>query len=591
MTVALVLAAEADAGTIGQLTALGVRRVDAAEQGGQGLLTVAAAARAAGERVLIYSGEGAVPERILARLLAEHGTAAFTGVSAPGRAPASGGDAPPAPGALVVDTPDLGVLAACAESLAATPEAPVAVGSLLGELRRCGVTVAMVAAGPDGDGPVAVLAGPASRDIARWASWRMLTPAAMYGISLGLGLLAAVWFSESATRAELAAAAALLASFLASRAGSLLAASGREDSAGALAAWVGAAAGLLTEIAVYAALAVSAGLGASRAATASAGLTGIFGRVLQHTAAATWAGAGPGGVWRLAVAAVAMLGIRHLAGLTRECRPRRPGSRARLVAERAVVFQAGERFAVIAVTVVFFGPRLTFLALLGLGAVAAAFAVAGYAAAPAAPEQPAGGGPAGYRGDGDLAHWLGGFARGMLPPLLPVLVGLFVIGVLTALGLQNLPGVLALTPAAAMLPAALGACHPHDEGMDWLVPPLLMTGECVYLAALGFSHHVRQELVFALIAAVVLRHADLGYRARCGRGLAADRLGLGWDGRMLVAGLAAMVGLTPPAYAVVSGYLWLLFCWDYLTAWLGSAQEASVDRDGPGRRRGSAAAA
>ncbi len=49
MTVALVLAGnldEADAGLCGQLAALGVRRVDAAEQTGPGLLTVAAAARA-----------------------------------------------------------------------------------------------------------------------------------------------------------------------------------------------------------------------------------------------------------------------------------------------------------------------------------------------------------------------------------------------------------------------------------------------------------------------------------------------------------------------------------------------------------------
>ena len=70
MTVALVLAAAADAGLRGQLAALGVRRVDAAEGTGPGLLTVAAAARAAGERVLICVGEGVVPEPILARLLA-----------------------------------------------------------------------------------------------------------------------------------------------------------------------------------------------------------------------------------------------------------------------------------------------------------------------------------------------------------------------------------------------------------------------------------------------------------------------------------------------------------------------------------------
>ena len=82
MTVALVLAGEADAGFCGQLAALGVRRVDVAERTGPGLLTVAAAARAAGERVLICVGADAVPEPVLARLLGAGGTAAFTRLTA-----------------------------------------------------------------------------------------------------------------------------------------------------------------------------------------------------------------------------------------------------------------------------------------------------------------------------------------------------------------------------------------------------------------------------------------------------------------------------------------------------------------------------
>src|ERR1700689_950956 len=82
MTVALVLAGGPDAGLYGQLAALGVRRVDAADRTGPGLLTLAAAARAAGERVLIYVGEDAVPEQVLVRLLDAGGTAGFTGAGA-----------------------------------------------------------------------------------------------------------------------------------------------------------------------------------------------------------------------------------------------------------------------------------------------------------------------------------------------------------------------------------------------------------------------------------------------------------------------------------------------------------------------------
>ena len=90
MTVALVLAgtwARTDAGQqqqmlCGQLAALGVRRVDAAERTGPGLLTVAAAARAAGDRVLICAGAQTVPGPVLARLLGAGGTAAVTRLTA-----------------------------------------------------------------------------------------------------------------------------------------------------------------------------------------------------------------------------------------------------------------------------------------------------------------------------------------------------------------------------------------------------------------------------------------------------------------------------------------------------------------------------
>src|SRR5260370_41346103 len=112
MTVALVLAAQPDAGLRGQLAALGVRRVDAAERAGPGLLTVAAAARAAGERVLICVGDDSLPEEVLAPLLYAGGTPAFTGTHADAGRPGvySRG------GARVVDPSDPGALARGAES-------------------------------------------------------------------------------------------------------------------------------------------------------------------------------------------------------------------------------------------------------------------------------------------------------------------------------------------------------------------------------------------------------------------------------------------------------------------------------------------
>jgi hypothetical protein len=581
MTVALVLVGnrdEADAGLCGQLAALGVRRVDAAERTGPGLLTVAAAARAAGERVLICAGADTVPEPVLARLLEAGRTAAFTGVnagiiaparSAPGRPPGSR-----AAGALVVDTPDLDALAQSAESLAATHAGPAAVGALIGELTDRGVRVRILDAGPDSAGAVAqVLAEPAARDMATWAAWRKLTPAALYGISLGLGLVAAVWFAELAVHAKLLAVVALAGSFLFARAGSLLAATSREGRIRPAVAWLGAACGLLTELAVYAGLAVSSGV--VGAAAGVAGLDGPFGNALRNTVVASWGGAGTAGVWRLAIAAMLVLAVRRMAELGYEYTARAPGilfprSVLRTV-EQTLTLPAGERFAVIILTSVFFGPRLTFLVLLGWGVLAAGYVLAGQMARSADLDPvtgPAEGGLAAYRGDGIVSRWIGGLVQGRLPPLPPVLVGLLVTGVLAALGLGNLPGILVLTPVEAMMLAALGARHPHDGRLDWLVPALLMAGECVFLAALGLSYRVAAWLVFTLLAAVVMRHMDLAFRARVGRGIPADVFGLGWEGRMLLASVAVLAGLAPFAYAVLSGYLWVLFSWDFLSGWL-----------------------
>ena len=589
MTVALVLAGEADAGLCGQLAALGVRRVDVAsrhegtEGAGPGLLTVAAAARTAGERVLICIGTDTVPEPVLARLLDAGGTAAFTGVTPKTpRTPKT----PPQPrtvsAALVVDPPDLDALAEAAETLAATqagpgPFRPVApAGALIGELGRRGVTVRILDAGPDSEGAVTQLvADPAARDMARWAAWRQLTPAALYGISLGLGLVAALWFAELAVHAKLLATAALAGSFLFARTGSLLAAASRDGRIRPVTGWLGTASGLLTELAIYAALVVSAGVAPERSAT---GLDGTFGGALQHTWVATFGGAGTAGMWRLAIAALLLLGVRKLAqlGYEQTAGPSGdlfPRSGLRTV-EQALTFPAGERYAVIVATSVFVGSRLTFLVLLGWGGLATGYLLAGQIArsARAPDEERAGGGtlPA-YRGDGALSSWVGALVDGRLPPLPPLLVGLFVTGVLAALGLGNLPGILVLTPVEVMMLAALGARHPHDGRLDWLAPALLLAGEGVFLAALGLARGVTPWLVYTLLAAVLVRHIDLACRARAGQGITADIYGLGWDGRMLLAGVAAVAGIVPLAYAVLSGYLWLLFIWDFLSEWLAPA--------------------
>jgi Family of unknown function (DUF5941) len=570
MTVALVLGAQPDAGQPdaglrGQLAALGVRRVDAAERAGPGLLTVAAAARAAGERVLICVGDDSLPEEVLARLLGAGGTAAFTGTQA---------EQAHTGGALVVDTPDLGALADAAESLARRHAAPAELGVLLGELSERGVGVRVLDARPDGDGAVARwMVDPVARDVARWAAGRQLAPAALLGISLGLALLAATWFSEPATRAQVLAIGALLVSFTAARAAVQLTVA--EPPAPAV-GWLAAAAGMLTEFAVLAALAISCGLTPENTNN-PVGLDGIFGGSLGSTVVATWGGGGQVGVWRLAVAVMLLFGARQLAeecyeGVARASGKTLPRPARRLIGQ-VVTLPAGERVVVIAVTAVFFGPRLTFVVLLAWGAVAAGYVLASQIAAAAklaaaGKLEHARGVLSAYRGDGPIAHRIGGVVQGQLPPLPPLLVGLLVTCDLAFLGVADLSGLLIFGPVMAMLLAALGARHPHDGRLDWLVPSLLLTGEGVFLTGLGFARHVGLPVIFALVAAVVLRHADLAYRARSAQGVPDDKFGLGWDGRMLLAGFAAVLGFVPFAYAALAAWLWLLAGWDFLGGWL-----------------------
>jgi Family of unknown function (DUF5941) len=606
MTVALVLAAEADAGMCGQLVALGVRRVDLAGSA-SGLLTVAAAARVAGERVLICAGQGAVPGEVLARLLSADRTAVFTGGTGLGVKTAEEAEQDPA--ALVVDTADLAALAEAAEFVAACPAEPDPFGTLLLELSRRGVSARVLDAGPDGDGLVAqLLADPLADRAAQFAAGRRLTPASLAGISAGFGLIAVAWFTQAPATAKLIAVAALFVSFAVGRAGSVVAASGRPSRAYD---WLGTAVALVTEFAVYAALAISAG--------PDGDVTGLFGAGTF----ADWGGPGQQGVWRLAMTAMGLLGVRRLIDLCYDRAASLPDPAMRKL-EQALTLPAGERFAALAVADVLWGPRVALLVLLGWGAVAAAYVLTGRIVGSAVlsamvdvPENPASDGadprrvaglgrrhhavgpgisdvPA-YRDDGVLARYIGGWVKGAVPPLLPVVVGLLVNCALAAFGMENLGGLLILTPVAALLLAAVGTHHPHDGRGDWLAPGLLLTGEYVFIAALGLADGVWPAVIYGLLAAVVLRHIDIAYRARHGAGLSVDVYGQGWEGRMLLLGLAASVSVAdavPVAYAVLSGYLWVLFGWDFLGGWLvHSHSGGGVDRHGARGRRWPAAAA
>jgi Family of unknown function (DUF5941) len=419
----------------------------------------------------------------------------------------------------------------------------------------------------------ALAADRVASDVARWASSRRLTPVTMAGISVAFTVIAAVWLIRGSASNEAIAFAALLAAYVAGRAGQLM------DGPGVSPAteWARAGCAALTELVVYAGIAGGASL--SAAERAGAGLTGPAGSRLRGTSLAGVGGPGWEGVWRLAVAAEIVLALSQMAAI---CRPvtAQPGHRSRFRDFAAT--PGGGRLLLACGVLLLAGARVTFLLLLALGVLGLAAILLG-TSHPAQPPR-----VLGYRGDGPLAVWVGRFVNGRLPPLPPLVVGLLVTGMLAALGLQNLPGILVFTPVEAMLLASLASWHPHGGPRDWLVPPLLQAGEYVFLAALGFAGRVWPPVTFALLAAIVLHHLDLAYRARNelvpspggplvrrdGLLQGSDRSGFGWDGRMIIGGIAAMAGILPMIYPLLALYLWGLLARDWIAGW--SAGHAAV---------------
>jgi hypothetical protein len=243
---------------------------------------------------------------------------------------------------------------------------------------------------------------------------------------------------------------------------------------------------------------------------------------------------------------------------------------------------------------------MSLLALTCWGAVALAWAIAGPrpgAVSQAGSAAPSARGPvrrtdiAAARDDGPLARFTGALVRGQLVPLPPAVTGLTATVLLATLGLRELAGLVLLTPVAAMLLAAPGSAHPHDGPLDWLTPLVIQAGQYVYLAALGFAKGVPGPLIFALTALVALRQLDVAYRARHPMPAGDPRGGIGWEGRMLVAGVGAMLGVATVCYLALAVYLIWLLSSGSLASWLAArarrtgVRRPSLGSGAPGCRR------
>jgi Family of unknown function (DUF5941) len=395
---------------------------------------------------------------------------------------------------------------------------------------------------------------------------RQVAPIAMASFSLGFAIIAAAWFTQRPVAWQVIGLAFLVTSVMAARVAQAMV----TPWGTAATEWGRAACVLLAELGVYAGLAGGVSLAAASAMNAASspsgaadGLAGPFGPMLQGGIVDRFGGHGAAGVWVLAVVAAVILSLHHVTDL---CAAGPAARMPRLGSLRLLL--AG-------VAAVLVGPRLALL-------VAIAFSLFGLLytlvrpADNVAPDTPV---IAGYRGDGPVSAWIGGWVNGRLPPAPPLMVGLLVTGMLAGLGLRNLPGILVLTPAEAMLLAALGSSHLHDGPRDWRVPPLLQAGEYIFLGAAGYAGQVPAPITFGLIAAVGLRHLDMAYRARNRVPLSwfmdrrwhllprADWRGFGWEGRVILAGIALLGGVTFGVYLALAVYLVVLEASDYLASW------------------------
>jgi Family of unknown function (DUF5941) len=407
------------------------------------------------------------------------------------------------------------------------------------------------------------------RRMAIWAARRALARNSLTGIELGCSLCAAVWFSAGKPAAALAGGAALGGGYLARRVG-------RQLTVGAYAGWLAVICGWAGELAVYAGLAV----GAAGSATVA---------------------------WKLATGTAMLFALRKVVRLCRaahaDVQPQpvqaahdrapaddAPRLRLGVLIGQVLAVPAWARALVITGTAAYYGNRTALLVMLYCAAVALAWSlVAGPHRSRAVDRvtdlaaQP--GGVAACRDDGPIARFTGALVHGQLVPLPPAVAGLIATLLLAALGLGVLDGWVLLTPVAAMLLAAPGSAHPHDGPLDWLAPVVIQAGQYVYLAALGFAIGIPGPVTFGLIGLVALRQLDVAYQAQNPLGPRGARVSLGWEGRMLVAGFSAMVGLGTVGYLALMAYLGWLLLGNGLTGWFVACRRISRAQPGSAHPR------
>jgi hypothetical protein len=280
--------------------------------------------------------------------------------------------------------------------------------------------------------------------------------------------------------------------------------------------------------------------------------------------------------WPFAIAVLGLVAVRNLMTVcsTLPGFGDHPEGAFRRLCAAVLTMPAGGRILLVGIVAPLWGARAALLVLLEWAIISIAYGLAGRVAVGAL-EHDGDLSPGKtslllrLRDDGALARALGALVRGSLLPLPPAVLGLVAISTLAVLGLHGLPWVLMIGPAVVMLLAAPGSAHPHTGRFDWLVPSLLLGAQILYLTAIGFAARVPGPVTFVLVVAVLMRYTDLAFPGRPVMLAKSTQLGgrrgergtaLGWEGRLLLAGLAAAMGIATFAYLALTAYLGVLIC-------------------------------
>ncbi|MEU4423682.1 DUF5941 domain-containing protein [Actinoplanes sp. NPDC024001] len=287
--------------------------------------------------------------------------------------------------------------------------------------------------------------------------------------------------------------------------------------------------------------------------------------------------------WPLAITAIALQTARHMTdtwygalhdeAAARPVAPSAGGVGARLSAasvkaqsqrgsliywlKRIVVFPIGERWALIAVLAAVTNGRVTLAAVVGFGALAAAYTLALRSLRALSMR-------VGvlntvdtmrHRDDGPLVRSVLSRAGAGWPlpaAALFVAYALAAVAVLLAGEPSGLAWLLALVAVPVLL-AGLPARRPHSGALDWLVPAALRAAEYLTVIAVGLYGSVPPPVVFLLLFMLAMRHYDLTARMEKGAP-ATGAVGavLGWDGRVLLLVLAALAGYATAGAAALA---------------------------------------